>query len=67
MNIINLIIGILLILGSIIYFIDVLKEIEKDEDYSQVLASFDIQIIGGTFIFFLIGIVMVYKEVKFLL
>ena len=64
MNIFYLIIGIILVVLFVAYFLDLLKDIEKDEDYDAISSSFDIQIIGGVLIFFIMGIIMVYRELK---
>ncbi|TXN36889.1 hypothetical protein FVB32_00970 [Flagellimonas hymeniacidonis] len=60
----NLLIGILLIVGTILYLIYTKKDIEKDKDYNYWIMSYDINIIFGTLVFLVIGIIMVYRELS---
>jgi len=60
----NLFIGILLIIGTVLYLIYTKKDIEKDKDYNYWIMSYDINIIFGTLVFLVIGIIMVYRELS---
>lgn len=60
----NLLIGIVLIIGTILYLIYTKKDIDKDKDYNYWIMSYDINIIFGTLVFLVIGIIMVYRELS---
>lgn len=68
MDIFNLLIGLaLLITGSYyLYFIYIngRKEEEKNKNFKYHLMYYDIKIAGSVFIFVMIGIVMIFREVK---
>lgn len=66
MSIYKLIIGIIITILSIIYFIYTIKSAKKDKDYDWMIYSFDVSIVSGTLVFLLLGIVMIYRELKHL-
>ena len=66
MNLSSLIIGILISFLSIIYLIYTIKSAKKDKDYDSMTSSFDVSIVSGTLVFLLLGIVMIYRELKHL-
>ena len=64
MDYFNLIVGILLIIGCGAYLYHlIIREIDREEDTDYMLLSFNIKIVVGTIIFFVMGIIMVYREV----
>lgn len=64
MNIINLSIGILLILTSIIFLLYKIRFNDNEEDYDDMLFSFDIKLYVGILMFFLLGVTMIYRELN---
>jgi len=67
MNIINLILGILITILSILYFLYTIRKAKKDKDYDAMTYSFDVNILLGTLVFILLGLVLIYRELKYLL
>ena len=63
-NFLNLLIGLLLVIGTIIYLIYTIRGIQKDKEYDSWIFSYDINIIVGTLIFLVIGIILVYRELS---
>ncbi len=67
MDIINLIIGILLLIGGIIWFLyeqDHYKEVKKEE---HVRKSFYVNIFLGAIVVIVVGLVMMFREILKLL
>ena len=60
----NLLIGIILTIGAILYFIKILKEIEYDNKYDAISYTYDINIIFGCLVFLIVGIVLIYRELN---
>ena len=67
MNIPNLLIGILITGASFIYIIRVIRDAQKDKDYDYILLSLDINIVVPLLIFFIIGLILIYREIKVIL
>ena len=69
MAFVNIIIGISLVFFSSIYFIKAFKKKQKrkEEHIDYMGLSYDIEIYTGIAIFFVLGIVLIYKELKNLL
>jgi hypothetical protein len=66
MDYLNLLIGISLVVGALLYLMKIFKEIIEDEDYSLWTYSYDINIVVGILIFLVMGIILIYRELKFL-
>lgn len=66
MHVLKLIIGILLVLISIVYFIYKIN-LDSREESDDMLFSFRIKIYVGLLAIFIVGIIMIYREIKFLL
>lgn len=67
MNFYNLIIGLaLLIFGSYyLYYIYINNGKDKEtEDFKYNLMYYDVKIAGAVFVFVMIGVVMIYREIK---
>lgn len=60
----NLLIGIILTIGAILYFIKILKEIAYDNKYDAISYTYDINIIFGCLVFLIVGIVLIYRELN---
>ena len=67
MNIYFLIAGILIVVLSILYLIHTIKSAQKDKDYDAMTYSFDVNIVFGILIFLVLGIIMIYREIKHLI
>jgi len=67
MNIYLLIAGILIVVMSIIYLIYTIKSAQNDKDYDAMTYSFDVNIVLGTVVFLVIGVIMIYREIKHLM
>lgn len=67
MNIPNLLIGILIAGAAFIYIIRVIRDAQKDKDYDYILLSLDINIVVPLLIFFIIGLILIYREIKVIL
>lgn len=61
---INLFFGVILLIGGSLRLIKVVKDFVNDNNYSSTYYSYDINIIFGCFIFIIVGIVMVYRELS---
>jgi len=66
MNLLNLIAGISIIFLSTMYLIYIIKTGMKDKNYNSFTRSYDIKIVGGIIIFIIGGIILIYKELKYL-
>lgn len=60
----NLLIGIILTIVAILYFIKILKEIAYDNKYDAISYTYDINIIFGCLVFLIVGIVLIYRELN---
>jgi hypothetical protein len=67
MNIYYLIVGILITLLSAIYLIYTIKSAINDKDYDYMIYSSDVNIVFGTVVFLVIGMIMIYREIKYLI
>ncbi len=67
MNYIKLLIGILLVFISIIFFLYELKKYRKEKKFDYMIFSFDVKIFVVLLAFFVMGIVMIYRELKHIL
>lgn len=61
---INLFFGVILLIGGSLRLIKVVKDFVNDNNYSSTYYSYDINIIFGCFIFIIVGIVIVYRELS---
>jgi len=66
MNLLNLFIGIILVILSVLYFLHVLRRENKDKDYDSISYLFDLNIVVGIIAFFAVGIVLIYRELRHL-
>ena len=62
MDIQNLIIGILILLVAILYLLYTIREVQKENDLS--IQSYNINILVGIIVFIMIGLSLVYNELK---
>ncbi|MFD2585979.1 hypothetical protein ACFSQJ_03505 [Croceitalea marina] len=62
MNFYKIILGVFIVIGSVWYFSHLRKNNLEDEDKSPIEKSFDIEIYFGLMIIFVIGLVMIYRE-----
>lgn len=62
MNFYKIILGILIVGGSVLYFRHLRKNSLEDEEKSPIEKSYDIEIYFGLMIIFVIGLVMIYRE-----
>ncbi|SDY08579.1 hypothetical protein SAMN05444411_1217 [Lutibacter oricola] len=67
MNIYFLIAGVLIFVLSTLYLIYTIKSAQKDKDYDSMIYSFDVNIVLGTIVFIVIGLIMIYRELKYLI
>lgn len=67
MNILKLIIGLLLVAGCITYAVYEVNRYKKDKKFDYMIFSYDIKVYTGVLIFFTIGIIMICRELKFIL
>lgn len=63
MNVYKLLLGALFVVGSILFFIYTVKSNSKDENYGASKLSYDFQIILGTIAVFIVGAIMIYREI----
>ncbi len=66
MDLLNIIIGILLVVLSIWYLIYTIRSAKKDKNYRYITFSYDIEIVVGTLTFIAIGLIMIYRELKYI-
>ena len=64
MNIYFLLAGILIVVLSILYLFHTILSAQKDKDYDYWILSFDIKIVFGTLVFLVLGLIMIYREIK---
>lgn len=67
MNILNLILGVLITTLSILYLLHTIRSAKKDKDYDPMIYSFDVNIVLGTLVFIILGLVLIYRELKYFL
>lgn len=67
MDIINLTIGMLLVIFGYLLFTLQKKERKKQDKDDYMLKSFDIEIYFGIIVLIVCGVVLVFKEIKFML
>jgi hypothetical protein len=63
-NIYFLLAGILIVVLSILYLFHTILSAQKDKDYDYWILSFDIKIVFGTLVFLVLGLIMIYREIK---
>ena len=64
MNYYKLFLGVLVSILSILYLLHTIKSAINDKDYDAMTSSYDINIIFGIITFLLIGIILIYRELK---
>jgi energy-coupling factor transporter transmembrane protein EcfT len=65
MDVINLGIGFIFTLFTTLYFwVEINKKLNKREHYDPLMFAAQLQIYAGLFIIFILGIVMLYRELR---
>ena len=67
MNSLNLAGGLLLVACGITYVIYIYNKAKKDDKYDSFSYYYDIKSIIGIIVFIMIGITLIYNELKFIL
>jgi Ca2+/Na+ antiporter len=64
MDVTNLVIGVLIVVVTVSYLIYTFRKAAKDKDYDHMTYSFDVNIVVGTVIILLVGIILIYRELS---